>query len=152
MGTNLRTGKSDFLIYNICWWYFYHWRKEVIKHLDNKKNLLLFEVMSNLKVNFNKILLIWINIHQRWLEEVTQIMNCQMSLTPFKYIYHDGHSKCNELCPSTGHTKLCKLQWSWWSKTSPWCCSDPMWVINDQCQLCELEVHPRNITYSYISM
>ncbi|XP_058783416.1 uncharacterized protein LOC131658099 [Vicia villosa] len=50
-----------------------------------KANLLLFEVMSGLKVNFNKSKLVGVNIRHRWLEEASHIMSCQMGSIPFKY-------------------------------------------------------------------
>lgn len=43
--------------------------------------------MSVLKVNFiNKSKIVGINIQHRWLEEASQIMNCQLGSTPFKYL------------------------------------------------------------------
>lgn len=48
--------------------------------------MLLFELMSGLKVKFNKHLLVRINIHQRWLLEAANILNCKLGPTPFKYL------------------------------------------------------------------
>jgi hypothetical protein len=51
-----------------------------------KANLLLFELMSGLKVNFNKSMLTSINIPQCWLEEAANILNCKVWCFPFKYL------------------------------------------------------------------
>ncbi|PNX92269.1 cysteine-rich receptor-like protein kinase [Trifolium pratense] len=51
-----------------------------------KAILLLFELMSGLKVNFHKSLLIGINIHQIWIEEAAKILNCKVGSFPFKYL------------------------------------------------------------------
>ncbi|CAJ2655849.1 unnamed protein product [Trifolium pratense] len=51
-----------------------------------KANLLLFELISGLKVNFHKCLLVGINIDQNWLEEAANILNCKIGSTPFKYL------------------------------------------------------------------
>src|SRR4051812_19070438 len=51
-----------------------------------KEILLLFELVSGLKVNFHKSSLIGINIPQTWLEEATNILRCRVGSTPFKYL------------------------------------------------------------------
>ncbi|PNX72998.1 cysteine-rich receptor-like protein kinase [Trifolium pratense] len=51
-----------------------------------KANLLLLQLMSGLKVNFNKSMLVGINICQCWLEEAASILNCKVGCLPFKYL------------------------------------------------------------------
>jgi len=51
-----------------------------------KANMLLFEVMSDLKVNFHKKLLAGVNILQNWLEEAVNILYCMIGSTSFKYL------------------------------------------------------------------
>ncbi|XP_058759867.1 uncharacterized protein LOC131633168 [Vicia villosa] len=51
-----------------------------------KENLMLFEVISGLKVNFHKSLLVGINIEHDWIKEVAVILNCKVGSTPFKYL------------------------------------------------------------------
>ncbi|MCH92733.1 RNA-directed DNA polymerase (Reverse transcriptase) [Trifolium medium] len=51
-----------------------------------KANLLLFELMSGLKVNFHKSLLVGVNIPHRWLEEAANILNCKVGFNQFKYL------------------------------------------------------------------
>jgi hypothetical protein len=46
-----------------------------------KANLMLFELMSELKVYFHKSLLIFINIAQNWIEEAANILNCKLGST-----------------------------------------------------------------------
>jgi hypothetical protein len=46
-----------------------------------KVNLMSFELMSELKVNFHKSLLIVINIAQNWIEEAANILNCKLGST-----------------------------------------------------------------------
>lgn len=48
--------------------------------------MLLFEVMSVLKVNFHKSLLVGVNIPQNWLEEAANILYYKIGSTPFKYL------------------------------------------------------------------
>jgi hypothetical protein len=48
-------------------------------------NLLLFEIMSQLKVNFHKSLLVGINICQRQLDETTNILHYKLRCVPIKY-------------------------------------------------------------------
>jgi hypothetical protein len=48
--------------------------------------LLLFEAMSGLKVNFNKSLLVGVNISDSWLAEAATILNCKVGKVPFLYL------------------------------------------------------------------
>jgi len=48
--------------------------------------LSLFEVMSGLKVNFHKSLLVGINIADSWLNEAVSIQNCKVGKVPFMYL------------------------------------------------------------------
>lgn len=51
-----------------------------------KTNLMLFEIMSGLKVNFHKSLLDGINISQHWLEEATNVLNFKIGSSTFIYL------------------------------------------------------------------
>jgi hypothetical protein len=46
----------------------------------------LFADMSGLKVNFNKSLLVGINIGDSWLTEAASILNCKVGKIPFLYL------------------------------------------------------------------
>ena len=48
--------------------------------------LTLFAEMSSLKVNFNKTLLVGINIGDSWLSEAASILNCKVAKIPFLYL------------------------------------------------------------------
>jgi len=48
--------------------------------------LTLFADMSSLKVNFNKSLLVVINIGESWLVEAASILNCKVGKIPFLYL------------------------------------------------------------------
>jgi hypothetical protein len=48
--------------------------------------LSLFAVMSGLKVNFHKILLVGINIADSWMNEAASILNCKVGKVPFTYL------------------------------------------------------------------
>jgi len=48
--------------------------------------LLLFEAMSGLKVNFNKSMLVGVNITESWLVEATTILNCKVGKVSFLYL------------------------------------------------------------------
>ena len=47
--------------------------------------LVLFEAMSSLKVNFNKSMLVGVNISNSWLREVTSASSCRVGKVPFMY-------------------------------------------------------------------
>jgi len=48
--------------------------------------LTLFAEMSGLKVNFNKSMLVGLNIEQSWLIEAASILNCKVGKVPFLYL------------------------------------------------------------------
>ena len=48
--------------------------------------LLLFEAMSGLKVNFNKSMLVGVNISYSWLVGVATILSCKVGKVPFMYL------------------------------------------------------------------
>jgi hypothetical protein len=48
--------------------------------------LTLFAEMSGLKVNFNKSMLVGINIADSWLYEAASILNCKVGKVPFVYL------------------------------------------------------------------
>jgi hypothetical protein len=50
-----------------------------------KAVLVLFETMSRLKVNFNKNMLVGVNIPDSWLGEAASIMCCRVGKIPFLY-------------------------------------------------------------------
>jgi hypothetical protein len=48
--------------------------------------LTVFADMSGLKVNFNKSMLVGINIAESWLNEAASILNCKVGKVPFLYL------------------------------------------------------------------
>jgi len=48
--------------------------------------LIIFELLSGLKVNFNKRLLVGINISDSWLSEATSVLSCKAGTIPFLYL------------------------------------------------------------------
>ncbi|KAK2440720.1 hypothetical protein QL285_012099 [Trifolium repens] len=48
--------------------------------------LLLFELMSGLKVNFNKSMLVGVNIPESWLREAASALRCRVGGIPFLYL------------------------------------------------------------------
>jgi hypothetical protein len=48
--------------------------------------LTLFAEMSGLKVNFNKSMLVGLNIEESWLIEAASILNCKVGKVPFLYL------------------------------------------------------------------
>jgi hypothetical protein len=48
--------------------------------------LVLFESLSGLKVNFNKSLLVGINISDSWLYEAATVLSCKVGKIPFMYL------------------------------------------------------------------
>jgi hypothetical protein len=46
----------------------------------------LFELMSLMKVNFNKSLLVGVNVPDSWLNEEASVLNCKVSKVPFLYL------------------------------------------------------------------
>ncbi|PNY01091.1 cysteine-rich receptor-like protein kinase, partial [Trifolium pratense] len=48
--------------------------------------LVLFETMSGLKVNFNKSMLVGVNIPDSWLSEVASALCCKVGKIPFLYL------------------------------------------------------------------
>lgn len=53
---------------------------------DIEASLQLFEMVSGLKINFHKSLLVGINIYQSWLEEAASVLHCRIGAFPFKYL------------------------------------------------------------------
>jgi len=51
-----------------------------------RATLVVFELMSGLKVNFNKSLLVGINICDSWLSEVASVLSCKVGKVPFLYL------------------------------------------------------------------
>jgi hypothetical protein len=48
-----------------------------------RANLMLFELISDLNVNFNKSLLVGVNISYSWLVDAAQVLNCKLGRIPF---------------------------------------------------------------------
>jgi hypothetical protein len=48
--------------------------------------LVLFETMSGMKVNFNKSMLIGVNIPDSWLGEAASVLGCRVGNIPFLYL------------------------------------------------------------------
>ncbi|WJX25077.1 hypothetical protein P8452_14152 [Trifolium repens] len=48
--------------------------------------LVLFETMSGLKVNFNKSMLVGVNIPDSWLGEAASVLRCRVGKVPFLYL------------------------------------------------------------------
>jgi len=51
-----------------------------------RATLIMFEMLSGLKVNFNKSLLVGINIADSWLSEAASVLNCKVGKIPFVYL------------------------------------------------------------------
>jgi len=52
---------------------------------DMRANLLLFEELSGLTVNFSKSLLVRVNINGSWLSEAALVLNSKVGSLPFMY-------------------------------------------------------------------
>lgn len=50
-----------------------------------KSNLILFEVISGLKVNFHKSLLVRVNVFKSWMVDASLGLNCKIGYIPFLY-------------------------------------------------------------------
>ncbi|MCH84310.1 cysteine-rich receptor-like protein kinase, partial [Trifolium medium] len=50
-----------------------------------KANFILFELISGLKVNFHKSLLVGVNISEAWLVDAARVLNCKLGRIPFLY-------------------------------------------------------------------
>jgi len=48
--------------------------------------LVIFESMSGLKMNFNKSLLVGVNISESWLTEAASVLSCKVGKIPFMYL------------------------------------------------------------------
>jgi hypothetical protein len=48
--------------------------------------LVLFEAMSGLKVNFNKSMLVGVNVTDSWLGEAASVLRCRVGKLPFLYL------------------------------------------------------------------
>jgi len=51
-----------------------------------RATLIMFELLSGLKVNFNKSLLVGLNISDSWLSEATSVFSCKVGKIPFLYL------------------------------------------------------------------
>jgi hypothetical protein len=50
--------------------------------------LVLFELMSGLKVNFHKSMLVGVNVSESWLYEAASALRCKVGKVPFLYLGH----------------------------------------------------------------
>jgi hypothetical protein len=48
--------------------------------------LVLFELLSSLKVNFHKSMLVGVNISHSWLHEAASVLRCKVGNVPFLYL------------------------------------------------------------------
>jgi len=48
--------------------------------------LVIFEAMLGLKVNFNKSMLVGVNISASWLSEAAFVLSCKLGMVPFLYL------------------------------------------------------------------
>lgn len=62
-------------------------RKSWVNIRAIKVNLILFEIILSLKVNFHKRLLMGVNVAGSWLVEVSVVLNCKFGHIVF--LYHD---------------------------------------------------------------
>ncbi|PNX77892.1 ribonuclease H, partial [Trifolium pratense] len=78
---------------------------------DLKANLMLFELISGLKVNFHKSMLVGVNIAQVWLRDATSVLNCKLGHIPFLYlgIPIGGNAKRNLFWSALVDKIRCKL-------------------------------------------
>lgn len=51
-----------------------------------KANLILFEIIYGLKVNFYKSLSVCVNMEESWLLEAYVVLNCKVGQLPFTYM------------------------------------------------------------------
>jgi len=51
-----------------------------------KVNLVIFKVISRLKVNFNKSMSVGVNVPDCWLVEAFVVLNCKIEHIPFVYL------------------------------------------------------------------
>jgi hypothetical protein len=51
-----------------------------------KAVLILFELISGLKVNFHKSMLVGVNIDDSWLVDASLVINCKIGHVPFIYL------------------------------------------------------------------
>jgi hypothetical protein len=76
-----------------------------------KANLMLFELISGLKVNFHKSMLVGVNIAQAWLRDAASMLNCKLSSIPFIYLGLPigGNAKRNSFWSALVDKIRCKL-------------------------------------------
>jgi hypothetical protein len=48
--------------------------------------IFLFEVVSGLKVNFHKSMLVGVNVDETWLAEAANVLGCSVGRIPFMYL------------------------------------------------------------------
>jgi len=51
-----------------------------------KVNINFFELISCLKINFHKSLLVGVNVSRSWSDDNFNVLNCRVSQTPFTYL------------------------------------------------------------------
>lgn len=79
-----------------------------------KANILLFEVMVGLKVNFHKSIIVRMNIHQLWLKEDVPIMENSRRASMWQSLMF----KIDSL---VGRINICQLEVVWSSTINQYC-------------------------------
>ena len=77
--------------------------------------LLLSEEVSGLKVNFNKSMLIGVNVSESWLTQAAMVMNCRRGTIPFIYFGLPIGGDSRKLCfwkPVVDRIGKCLASWS----------------------------------------
>ncbi|PNY08829.1 cysteine-rich receptor-like protein kinase [Trifolium pratense] len=76
-----------------------------------KANLTLFELISGLKVNFHKSILVGVNIAEAWLRDAASVLNCKLGHIPFLYLGLPigGNANRNSFWSSLVDKIRCKL-------------------------------------------
>lgn len=69
----------------ISWWYITFGVKSWANVRTTRVVLVLFEVISYLKVNFHKSMMVGININDSWLNEVAVVLSCKVGMVSFMY-------------------------------------------------------------------
>lgn len=71
------------------------WARKIGVILELKANFILFEIISGIKLNFHKSLLVGINMEELRLLEAYVVLNCKVGQLPFTYrgVHIGGNSR-----------------------------------------------------------
>lgn len=75
--------------------------------------VLLFELISRLKVNFHKSLLVCLNVDSYWFNEAALMLNCKTVMTSFNYLgipVDDNTHKLSFLNHVVDHRRIILLE------------------------------------------